>query len=472
MGVSLLTIPIYIHLVGNARYGVLAVVWLFLGYFGIFDLGLGRATAQRIAALGNSSRECISSTFWTALVMNGALGVAGGMLIWPVSNYFFGPVMSIDVDLRSELSPAVPWLMLAVPLTTLSGVLGGALQGRAQFLELNILSVSNSILLQILPLLVAWWHGPDLAWLIPSVILTRLLSLIAGFWRCKVHVFHDHAPSISRDEAKSLFLFGGWVTITSLIGPLMVVLDRFVIGAMLGAKAVTFYTVPFQLAERSTVLPSALTSTLFPRFAMANGAEGRQLATLAIRSLAAVMTPAMLIALLLVEPFFRLWINPEFASNANVTAHILLLGFWINGLAWVPFAQLQATGRPDVIAKCHVVELIPYLLLLYVALHFWGLPGVAAAFGLRTLGDCALLLWFAGDLRSGVAILKVPGELLLGGFGVAVGLTVGSALWWLAASCLLLMAMAWSWWFAPTDLQELTIRVVNKVFSHTREALR
>ena len=135
MGVSLLTIPSYIRLVGDARYGVLALVWAFLGYFGMFDLGLGRATAQRIAALGGSSPQLIASTFWTALAMNGALGVVGGLVIWPVSNYFFGHELNIDADLRSELWSALPWLIFAVPLMTLSGVVSGALQGRAQFAE-------------------------------------------------------------------------------------------------------------------------------------------------------------------------------------------------------------------------------------------------------------------------------------------------------------------------------------------------
>jgi O-antigen/teichoic acid export membrane protein len=472
MALSLLTIPIYIRLVGDARYGVLAVVWAFLGYFGLFDLGLGAATAQRIAALGNSSPERIAPTFWTALAINGALGVFGGILIWPLSNYFFGQVISIGGDLRSELASALPWLMLAVPLMTLSGVLGGALQGRGQFLEMNLISVASSILLQTFPLFVAWVHGPDLAWLLPSVILTRLLSFIVVFWRCKVHVFRDHAPSFSRDHGKSLLLFGGWVTVSSLVSPLMVVLDRFVIGATLGAKAVTYYTVPFQLAANSTVLPGALTSALFPRLAMAGGAEGKELATRAVRSLAAVMTPVMLIALLLVEPFFRLWISPEFAANANVTAQILLLSYWINGFARVPYAQLQATGRPDVTAKFHLAELIPYLILLFVGLHFWGLPGAAVAFGLRTFVDCVLLLWYAGILPDGAGIIRVPVMLLFSALGLALGLTVGGAAWWSASIGLLLATLAWSWWCAPTDMRELTVRLFTNVSTEIQEVFR
>jgi O-antigen/teichoic acid export membrane protein len=470
MGLSLLTIPIYIRLIGDARYGVLAVVWAFLGYFGLFDLGLGRATAQRIAALGQSSPELIAPTFWTALAINGAFGVFGGALIWPIAIYFFGHVVNIGIELGSELMWALPWLMLAVPLMTLTGVLGGALQGRAQFLELNVISVASSVLLQTVPLFVAWAHGPDLGWILPAVILTRVFSFCVTAWRCKIHVFRDQAPSFSRKNAKGLVSFGGWVTVTSLVGPLMVVLDRFVIGATLGPKSVTYYTVPFQLAANSTVLPTALTSALFPRLAMAGRADGRELATRSIRSLAAVMTPVMLVAALLVEPFFRLWISPQFAANANVTAQILLLSYWINGIAFVPYSQVQAIGRPDITAKLHLAEFLPYLTFLFVGLHFMGLPGAALAFGIRTFADCVLLLWYAGSLRNVSGIISVAAMLLLGAIAVAFGLSVGGAAWWLSAIALSLATSAWSWWAAPADMRELAVRLIKNFSTELRTA--
>ena len=469
LGLSLFTIPLYISLIGEARYGVLAVAWLLLGYFGLFDLGLGRATAQRIAALGNSSSEQLASTFWTALSMNVSLGAVGGLIIWPVAIYFFGNFFRVDAALRPELAAAIPWLVLAVPLATLSGVLSGALEGRAKFLELNIISVSSSMLIQLLPLAVVWVHGPDLAWLLPAVILSRLVTLTVLFFRCRVHVFKGHTPAFSRTQAMGLLQFGGWITVSSLVGPMMVVLDRFVIGATLGAKAVTYYTVPFQLAERSTLLPGALTSALFPRLAAARTAEARALAATAIRSLAVVMTPLILIGVLLVEPFLRWWLNPEFASHAGLTAQILLLGFWINSFARVPLAQLHAAGKPAVVAKCHLGELAPYLLLLYVGLHFWGLSGAAVVFGLRTLADCALLMWFAGTLQDGVQALKTPVMLLLAGLSIAAGLPTGSAMWWLAAFGVLLFSLGWSWRTAPPEIHNLLMRMVNKFSTNKRE---
>src|ERR1700724_3202968 len=51
MFVTLATVPPYLRLIGDVRFGVLSLVWAFLSYFGLFEMGLGRATSKYIAEL-------------------------------------------------------------------------------------------------------------------------------------------------------------------------------------------------------------------------------------------------------------------------------------------------------------------------------------------------------------------------------------------------------------------------------------
>ena len=453
MALALVTVPVYLKLIGDARYGVMAIAWMLLGYFGLFDLGLGRATAQRIAGLREVPSRESTSVFWTALVVNGGLGLLGGAIIWPVSVYVFGHTANVDEVLRRELSGALPWFALAVPLATVSGVLSGALEGRSKFLELNVISMASSAVTQTLPLGVALAFGPSLVWIVPSVILTRVAASAALFWRCRIHIIDGRRPSASLSTAKDLVRFGGWVTVTSLVGPLMVTLDRFVIGMAMGPASVTYYTVPFQLASRSSVLPTSLVGAIFPRMAAAGPLEAERMAMTAVRSLAAVMTPLTLVAILLVDPFLRVWLGAAFAEKSSLTAQILLLGFWINAFARVPYVQLQAKGSPDVVAKAHIAELVPYVVLLYFALRSWGLHGAAVVFGLRTLGDCALLMWSTDTLRQGLAVLWGPSVVLLLGFSLVSLVPAGGIGWWAAATTVVGLSAWQAWLQAPTEVR-------------------
>lgn len=449
--VALVSIPIYISLIGEQRYGMLSIAWILLGYFGVFDLGIGRAAAQRIASLGDA-HAARNQCFWTALTLNGALGVLGGFAIWPAAHYFFAHQFQIDAALQPEVLRALPWLMLALPLATINGVLSGSLQGVERFLQLNAINGTGSILFQTLPLLAAWLWTPNLDVLMPVAIAARLLGVVFLFFSSVRHISSGLTPSFSTIEARELLKFGGWVTVSSLISPIMVMADRFIIGAVLGAKAVTQYTVPFQLAERSTIVPSALSSSLFPRFAKDSAQGGGELAASSVRLLLVVMTPLTVVAILLAAPFLTLWISPDFSSRSALVLQILFAGFWINGLARIPHASLQASGRPKVVAICHLVEVVPYLTALFAGLHLGGVAGAAAAFTLRALTDHLLLSAQARTLRPTI-ILTLCGMAFLGtamllaqqSFSPPVISTMGGALFALTAG--------WSFMQAPEVLK-------------------
>jgi O-antigen/teichoic acid export membrane protein len=54
---ALITIPQLIAVLGAARCGVLTLVWMVVGYFSVFDLGLGRSLTKLVAERIDSEKQ-------------------------------------------------------------------------------------------------------------------------------------------------------------------------------------------------------------------------------------------------------------------------------------------------------------------------------------------------------------------------------------------------------------------------------
>lgn len=410
---AVLVIPAYLRLIGDQRYGVLAIVWMFVSYFGIFDIGLGRAVAQRIASLGEAEPETRANTFWTALLLNAALGLMGALIVAPFVGHYFTHYMHLTGDVRNEAMQSLPLLITLVFVAVTSSCLIGSLQGIEKFRELNLVNGVSSVLFFVAPLLAAMVWGANIRVVIMAVVISRVVAFLWMFRVCLRHVVHGVVPSYSHSEAKRLFSFGGWVALSSLVSPLLVFADRMLIGAVLGARAVTQYSVPNQLAERTSVIATALASSLFPRFSRGAAEAGVELSVQAVKALVAIMTPLCLIGILGANVFLTHWISPNFADSSSIILQCLLIGFWANSLARIPHSQLQGSGRPAVVAITQCLELIPFMFALYYCLHHFGLSAASAVIACRLALDFFLLSLWAGIIRKVLVSVLIGIGLLL-----------------------------------------------------------
>lgn len=392
---GLIAVPAYLALIGTERFGVMALAWLVLGYFGLFDLGLGRATAQRVAVLRDGTDKERAGALATSITANTGVGLAGAAILYPAGWYLFSRTFHLSAAMRAEALEALPLLVLALPIATTMGVLTGALQGREKFLEANRISVISTAIFQFLPLAVAWAIGPELPWVMGAAIAARLIGA-AMLWRACKQVFGPISLTHwDRSQLVRMLSFGGWVTITAMVGPLLVFSDRFIIGSVMGAVAVTIYTVPLDATRRITGAAQALATALFPRLAVAGEADARQLSRDAAGVIYAAFTPAVAAALVAMEPAMRFWLGSETGGHAAPLARIFLIAAWLNCFAQIPFARLQAQGRPDLVAKVHLAEAPFYLAALWIGLDRFGLSGAAWVFLARMAIDTVILFWLA-----------------------------------------------------------------------------
>lgn len=396
IAISLATVPIYLAAIGTARYGIVSVAWILLGYFGFLDFGLSRASANALARVGQGTRDERAPILVTAFALNLATGLVGSALLYVCARLFVAHGIQAPAGIIAELRPVLPYLAAMLPLGMIAGVATGALESREMFVASNTISTVGTVAGQMLPLLAVSLAGPSLGVIIPALFFSRLLTILVSF--ALVFRVEGRLSPFDFDRAwiGRLLHYGAWVTVTSLISPLLESLDQFLIAAMLGASAVAEYAVPMNLAMRSQVVATALARTLFPQLSRLSAAEAvvvMEEATIGLAyGFAAIIAPAIMLA----HGFLTLWVGARIAAISAPVADILLLGAWANGVAFIPYAFLQGKGRPDLTAKAHMVEVIPFIAVLVGLTHVFGLPGAALAWTLRVAADLAILLWMSG----------------------------------------------------------------------------
>ncbi|MHA1523836.1 MAG: oligosaccharide flippase family protein, partial [Alphaproteobacteria bacterium] len=423
---AIATIPLFLEAIGETRYGVLAIVWMLVGYAGMLDLGLARATINALAKMPINNRAPRRQIFWTAIWINLSLGVGLGLLVFAFGRLLIVDVAHMQGALAGEIVAALPFLAWALPVILVGGVATAVLEAREHFATVNFIQSSGAVAVQIVPLVAAVFVGPRLDLLIALMLGVRGLTTLALFVAAARREAAGWPVAPNWARAGKLLRFGGWVSISSLVSPLLAGLDQLVIGALAGAAAVARYAVPMSMVVRSQIVALALSRLLFPKFSRGDTPPARALllktVALAGPGLAALYAPAMILA----QPLVTLWLGAGFgpgagfAGDAARIAEILILGAWINSLAFLPYSFVQGVGRPDLVAKFHLAEIVPYILVLSVLVYYAGITGAAIAWCLRVAGDWALLSAAASILRQSLVMLVPWVAVLLGAYGVVL----------------------------------------------------
>ncbi len=474
--VTLLTLPLFLPLTGEFRYGALMLLWAVIGYMGVLDLGLGQAVSQRIALLSTELKtekhaqdDSVANVLWGGMISSLAMGLLGGIILAWLAPWLSANVFSTPPELQHELNAALAWMILALPITTVSSVLMGALQGRHAFVTMNIAQVTGSVLALIFPLILTLNNVLDLRSLFIAMLVARGLQLLMLYHACR-RVVSDAPMRLGLPELPRLLRFGGWISVSSVLNPILVLTDRFMIGHRLDLAAVTAYTVPYSLATRLSLVPGSLSSVLFPRFSSVSGFEAQALMLRARLVLTAIMTPLAVLGILLMPAFLSLWLGEELGERMAPVAVILLVGVWVNALAFLPYSYLQAQGRPDLPAKLHLLEVVPYLAFLWWVIGAWGIQGAALAWTLRVAVDGILLFGVAHWHGQQATGLSLPTALSLAS---ATALVIGSALitlythearWILSFGALALALLAlWLWKNTPHELRDFARSMLRKL---------
>jgi O-antigen/teichoic acid export membrane protein len=410
---SLVATPFGIRALSAELYGVLALVNLIIGYVAFSDLALGAASTKFGAAeFARGSRSGEAGVIWTSLVVVAITATVMALIVAVSTPFLLRRVFLLPEHLWAVTTVSLHVALLGFVARQLSGVLNTPVLVRLRY-RLDTLFTNGPLLLQIILVPVVLWLGGGLVSAVvviaSAATASALLYAAAG-----VRMLPElRRPQFRREQVGPLLRFGGHLVGASLIGLVLLNLERVLVVRLASVRALAHYTVAGVLANFVAVAPLGMMNSLFSAFSQLREAgpkeqlEGlyRQTQRLVLLGL-----PPLIVGLCAFgRPFLTLWAGPEFGQESTGPLCLLALASAVQVLTRISRELLKAHGHTHFVLRYYLFELVPYAVVAVVAVHFFGATGAAAACLLRMLADAVLIIR-AGGAMSGFRFAPFAGQ--------------------------------------------------------------
>jgi len=403
---AVFSIPILASFLGPERLGILTLAWLVVGYFSFFDLGLGRALTQVVAArLPTPQAASLPGIIWTAWASLGVVGLPPAIGV-AVSADAIARVLSVPESLHDETRLSLYVLAAAIPLLTLAAGTRGVLEAMQRFDLVATVRTPAAAFTYLGPVLVLPFSRSVVAPIVVLVIARAVVAVAFLLMCLRALPMLRGAAHLRLRFLRELASSGFWMTVASVVGTLIAVSDRLVIGAMLSVAAVAYYATPQELITKLMVVPMAFGTVMFPAFsalAESNRAGQTRLFSKTIFHVYLTLFPITIVGAAFAPELLQIWLGQDFARESAPVARLFCGGVLLLGLGVIPNGLLQARNMAWVTAVLQCIELPVYIVALWWSTGRFGIVGAAAIWVLRLALDAATLFQCSQPLLSGDA---------------------------------------------------------------------
>jgi O-antigen/teichoic acid export membrane protein len=395
LAAGLFTAPYIVHNLGLNLYAILVLIGITTNYFGVVELGLGQATIKFLA--DSSSRQDwpeVTRVFWTSslsYLVLGVVGAAGMVACTPI----LISLLKIPAEARAVTSQAFVVSAVALIVSLQVGLTSSVIRALERFEWLSRIGVGIGVA-QALLTVVLLYFGYSLVGVMIGSAVFQGLALTAYALLVRVLVPHLGRPTWDHKTFRRLAGFGAYVSISQLIGPLLVHLEKFILSSLVAIGVVTYYTVPYNVINALSLFPASIAVVTFPAFTRlhseGNGENARELYIRGTKFVFGSVVPIAIVIGVFARQILTLWMGTEFGNNSARVMQVLAFALVISAVASLPYQFLQAVHRPDLTAKFHILELVFHIPLCFGLISAFGLTGAAVAWAVRVTLDLALLV--------------------------------------------------------------------------------
>ena len=320
--------PYILHRLGDTAFGLWILIFSITGYYGLFDLGIRSSIVRYVAKYSaTNEQEELNRLVNTAMFSYTGIGVLA-MAITLIAAYYVNSIFRLPADFVSSAR----WLLLmagtAVSLGFPLGVFGGILEGLQRFYLLNFTTMSST-LIRVVLIVVALRHGRGLLTValitVSMPLLSGLINAAAVFRHLNLRLGLQH---VSRSSLRRIASYSGTTFMIIVAGRLRFKTDAMVIGTMVSAAAVTYFTIGSRLVDYASEVVSSLAQIFVPMSSQSQ-AQGdldalRKIFVVGNRACSFIIFPITAILTILGKSVIEAWVGPKYVSASYPVLLVLL----------------------------------------------------------------------------------------------------------------------------------------------------
>ena len=333
----LLATPYLLHRMGLPQYGLWMVATAAITSSSYISTGFGDAALKYAAAYrGKNDPERVAEILRVNLTINLVLGTLLALGIWFVSPLAVRHIPTLTPALQSTAVPVFRISAFVLVVRSIESVFVAALRAYERYGPAVQINVAVRIaMIAAACLLVA--NGRGLLAIMFAMLLFACASALLQMMAARTVLGRiSFYPSIRPSAFAEVFRFGCFSWLQALAGCMFSYADRLLIGFMLGATSVAYYSVCVQAAQPIHGLIAAGLHFTFPHLSarMASASEGEmRRVVLKILSLNLLLTAVLCLPLVLLSRLIlRLWMGAAFAQQTWVVLSIVAVGFGLLAL--------------------------------------------------------------------------------------------------------------------------------------------
>lgn len=397
--VSMLLIPFILAKLGAEAYGLWALLFSVLGFFGLLDMGFATAVVKYVAETRGSGNVELRNRILSSVTLVYFILATLAAIAMVVLASRFSEVFAIPSSQKENLV-AVLWLLAlrAVILNLPLSIFRGLLFGEQRIYLINAVSIFSNVLYAGL----VWWTLEQgggllaLAWSsLIAMLLEHFLYVILSFLTVpKVRLsWHLVDMAVLRQVAS----FSGYQLMTDISSLVLLQVDLLLVQWFLGLESVALYAVALRISTHVFYLSKQFVNVLSPLVAEYKG-KGRErpIRELLIKGTRVALVPGVIIFLcaqVFADQAIAFWVGSSFLLSAQVLR--LLLFAVMLGLPYLVAANVLAmTGRHRFTAWTSMASVLANIAFSVLLVKPMGLLGIAWGTVLaRLLVDWTCVVW-------------------------------------------------------------------------------